>query len=115
MDDVAYKGFEKELDLGQKSLDSVLKGGEKAGAGWAAATRREPERATRSGRRRGPCGTARVAEGEGSRASAAWCGCRTNGRSSSGCIRSLRTSIRREKGLRLSFSFTGMNPSSRDG
>ena len=32
MDDTAYKGLEKELDLGQKSLDSVLKGGEKSGA-----------------------------------------------------------------------------------
>ncbi|MGA2852772.1 MAG: hypothetical protein ABSE90_01375 [Verrucomicrobiota bacterium] len=32
MDDAAYKGLEKELDLGQKSLDSVLKGGEKSGA-----------------------------------------------------------------------------------
>lgn len=31
MDDTAYKGFEKELDLGQKSLDSVLKGGERSG------------------------------------------------------------------------------------
>ena len=27
-----YKGIEKQLDLGQKSLDAVLKGGEKAGA-----------------------------------------------------------------------------------
>jgi GTPase SAR1 family protein len=33
MDDTAYKGLEKELDLGQRSLDSVLKGGEKSG-GW---------------------------------------------------------------------------------
>jgi len=33
MDDAAYKGIEKELDLGQKSIDSVIKGGEKAG-GW---------------------------------------------------------------------------------
>ena len=33
MDDTAYKGLEKELDLGQKSIDSVLKGGEKSG-GW---------------------------------------------------------------------------------
>ncbi len=32
MDDTAYKGLEKELGLGQKSLDSVLKGGEKSGA-----------------------------------------------------------------------------------
>ena len=32
MDDNAYKGMEKELDLGQKSLDSVLEGGEKSGA-----------------------------------------------------------------------------------
>ncbi|MCP5522572.1 MAG: hypothetical protein H7A46_13605 [Verrucomicrobiales bacterium] len=32
MDDTAYKGLEKELDLGQKSLDSVLKGGGKSGA-----------------------------------------------------------------------------------
>lgn len=32
MDDAAYKGLEKELDLGQKSLDSVLKGGAKSGA-----------------------------------------------------------------------------------
>jgi hypothetical protein len=32
LDEVAYKGIEKQLDLGQKSLDSVLKGGEKAGA-----------------------------------------------------------------------------------
>jgi hypothetical protein len=32
MDDTAYKGLEKELDLGQKSLDSVLKGGEESGA-----------------------------------------------------------------------------------
>ena len=33
MDDTAYKGLEKELDLGQKSLDSVLKGGEESSAG----------------------------------------------------------------------------------
>ena len=32
LDDATYKGIEKQLDLGQKSLDSVLKGGEKAGA-----------------------------------------------------------------------------------
>ena len=32
MDETAYKGLEKELDLGQKSLDSVLKGGAKSGA-----------------------------------------------------------------------------------
>ena len=31
LDEVSYKGIEKQLDLGQKSLDSVLKGGEKAG------------------------------------------------------------------------------------
>ncbi|HLM55330.1 MAG TPA: COR domain-containing protein [Pyrinomonadaceae bacterium] len=35
LDDASYKGIEKQLDLGQKSLDSVLKGGEKAG-GWLA-------------------------------------------------------------------------------
>ena len=28
----SYKDIEKQLDLGQKSLDSLLKGGEKAGA-----------------------------------------------------------------------------------
>lgn len=33
MNDTAYKRIEKELDLGQKSIDSVLKGGEKLG-GW---------------------------------------------------------------------------------
>lgn len=32
MDDTAYKGLERELDLGQRSLESVLKGGEKPGA-----------------------------------------------------------------------------------
>jgi hypothetical protein len=32
LDDAIYKGIEKELDLGQKSLDSVLKGGEKSGS-----------------------------------------------------------------------------------
>jgi Leucine-rich repeat (LRR) protein len=32
MDAADYKEIEKQLDLGQKSLDSVLKGGEKAGA-----------------------------------------------------------------------------------
>lgn len=32
MDDAAYKGMEKELDLGQKSLDSVLKGADNSGA-----------------------------------------------------------------------------------
>jgi hypothetical protein len=31
LDDATYKGIEKQLDLGQKSLDSVLKGGQKAG------------------------------------------------------------------------------------
>lgn len=31
MDETAYKGLEKELDLGQKSIESVLKGGETAG------------------------------------------------------------------------------------
>jgi Leucine-rich repeat (LRR) protein len=31
LDDAAYKGIEKQLDFGQKSLDSVLKGGEKVG------------------------------------------------------------------------------------
>lgn len=33
MDEAVYKGIEKELDLGQKSIESVLKGGEKLG-GW---------------------------------------------------------------------------------
>ncbi len=33
MDEAAYKRIEKELDLGQKSIESVLKGGEKLG-GW---------------------------------------------------------------------------------
>ena len=32
MDDAAYKGLEKELNLGQKSIDSVLKGGTTTGA-----------------------------------------------------------------------------------
>ena len=32
LDDPTYKGIKKELDLGQKSLDSVLKGGEKSGS-----------------------------------------------------------------------------------
>ena len=32
LDDAAYKGIEKQLDLGQKSLDAVLKGSKKAGA-----------------------------------------------------------------------------------
>jgi hypothetical protein len=32
MDEAAYKRIEKELDLGQKSIDSVLKGGEKLGS-----------------------------------------------------------------------------------
>ncbi|HEX5715047.1 MAG TPA: COR domain-containing protein, partial [Thermoanaerobaculia bacterium] len=31
LDEASYKGIEKELDLSQKSIDSVLKGGEKAG------------------------------------------------------------------------------------
>ncbi len=31
MDDAIYKGIEKELDMGQKSLESVLKGGEEIG------------------------------------------------------------------------------------
>jgi Leucine-rich repeat (LRR) protein len=31
MDETAYKGIEKQLDLGQKSLDAVMKGGEKSG------------------------------------------------------------------------------------
>ena len=31
LDDATYKGIEKQLDLGQKSLDSVFKGGAKAG------------------------------------------------------------------------------------
>lgn len=31
MDDACYKGIEKQLDLGRASVDSVLKGGEKAG------------------------------------------------------------------------------------
>ena len=33
MDDASYKSIEEELDFGQKSLDSVIKGGEKGG-GW---------------------------------------------------------------------------------
>lgn len=33
LDDAAYKGIEEELDLGQKSVDSVIQGGEKVG-GW---------------------------------------------------------------------------------
>jgi internalin A len=33
LDDASYKGIEEQLDLGQKSLDAVLKGGEKIG-GW---------------------------------------------------------------------------------
>ena len=31
LDDGTYKGIENELDLGQKSIDSVFKGGETAG------------------------------------------------------------------------------------
>jgi len=36
LDDATYKDIEKQLDFGQKSLDSVLKGSEKA-AEWLAA------------------------------------------------------------------------------
>lgn len=32
LDDAVYKGIEKELDLGEKSIDSVIKGGETAGS-----------------------------------------------------------------------------------
>lgn len=32
LDDATYKGIEEQLDLGEKSLDAVLKGGGKAGA-----------------------------------------------------------------------------------
>ena len=32
LDDAAYKGIEKELDLGQKSVESMIKGGEKIGS-----------------------------------------------------------------------------------
>jgi len=32
VDEASYKGIEKELDLGQKSIDSVIKGGEKTGS-----------------------------------------------------------------------------------
>jgi len=32
LDDAAYKAIEKQLDLGRKSLDAVLKAGDKAGA-----------------------------------------------------------------------------------
>ena len=32
LDEASYKGIEKQLDFGHKSLDSVLKGGEKAGS-----------------------------------------------------------------------------------
>lgn len=32
LDDATYKGIEKELDLGQKSIESVIKGGEKIGS-----------------------------------------------------------------------------------
>lgn len=35
LDEAAYKDIEEQLDLGQKSLDSVLKGGEEVG-GWLA-------------------------------------------------------------------------------
>jgi len=37
LDEASYKGIEKQLDLGQKSLDSVIKGGEKAGT-WLTST-----------------------------------------------------------------------------
>jgi hypothetical protein len=30
LDETTYKGIEKQLDLGQKSLESAIKGGEKA-------------------------------------------------------------------------------------
>jgi len=33
LDDATYKGIEKELDLGKKSAEAMLKGGEKA-VGW---------------------------------------------------------------------------------
>ncbi len=42
LDDAAYKGIEKQLELGQKSLDSVLKGGEQAG-GWLARDDEAPD------------------------------------------------------------------------
>jgi Leucine-rich repeat (LRR) protein len=35
MDDTAYKGIEKQLDMGQKSIEATLKGGDLAGA-WLA-------------------------------------------------------------------------------
>jgi hypothetical protein len=35
MDDAAYKAIEKQLDLGQKTLDAAFKGGEKVGE-WMA-------------------------------------------------------------------------------
>ena len=35
LDETSYKGIEKQLDFGQKSFDSILKGSEKAGA-WLA-------------------------------------------------------------------------------
>jgi len=33
LDDAVYKGIEKQLDLGQKTLDAAVKGGEKLGRG----------------------------------------------------------------------------------
>lgn len=53
LDDAAYKGIEKQLDLGQKSLDSVLKGGKVAGAWLGQGEAPELERGDEAVRARG--------------------------------------------------------------
>jgi hypothetical protein len=56
LDDATYKGIEKELDLGQKSLDAVLKGGEKMGSWLGQSDAPDLEHAKRSRRKAQSCG-----------------------------------------------------------
>ena len=64
LDDAAYKDIEKQLDLGQKSLDSLLKGGEKAGAWLGRSDTPTWNTAKPSRARRGVAATPILAEGE---------------------------------------------------
>ena len=63
VDDAAYKAIEKELDLGQKCFDAMIKGTEKA-IGWQGDIELEHGRGARS-TRRGASPTPGLAQGEG--------------------------------------------------
>jgi hypothetical protein len=66
LDEAAYKGIEKQLDLGQKSLDAVLEGGEKLGTWLGRSNAPELEQGAAIEARGSAAAAPGLAEGKGS-------------------------------------------------